>query len=61
VAGESWYPILEGLYETPEAAAFLARILDFDPGPFFKELACPSCPVSGRLTTWCRWTRALQL
>ena len=41
VAGESWYPILEGLYETPEAAAFLAGILDFDPGPFFKELACP--------------------
>lgn len=41
MAGESWYPILEGLYETPEAAAFLARILDFDPGPFFKELACP--------------------
>lgn len=40
-AGEAWYPILEGLYETPETAGFLAGILDFDPTPFMKALACP--------------------
>jgi len=41
VAGEPWYPILQGLDETPEAAGFLAGILDFEPGPFLEELACP--------------------
>jgi len=41
VAGEPWYPVLQGLYETPEAAGFLAGILDFEPGPFLEELACP--------------------
>jgi hypothetical protein len=41
VTDETWYPILEGLYETPEAAGFLGGILNFDPAPFMSDLACP--------------------